>query len=301
MAEMLTFSTFIMNLVFLIMIKSICFLIFFVLISVPVFSITGMPSGDVIFRPLTAYASTFLNRDTMPLYSVDHNSFRIYFKDISYTAGHLPRIRSDLDTAYGRILDVLQIKEYNNGIYLIAVDSKEEMEKLMGYKIKGGAAKGQDLVFFVFNDTIRPQFRHEIFHLISYEAWGYTLSRLLDEGGATYCDNFCYYENPMYSINAYFLREKRLFCLHDLMYNFDESAKDNDVIAYIQSAGVFKYLYEKYGTDKLKQLWLKGFDEFHMIYGFSTDQLEKEWLEEIKKIPVPKDIDEKLLMANGCG
>jgi hypothetical protein len=262
---------------------------------------SGNTDGQVIFRQPSPYVLGFIGNDTLHFSSINYNSFRIYFRDTSYTATHLTHIKADLDTAYSRILDVLTLKQYRNGIYLIAVDSKEDMKKLMGLKIKGGAAQGQDMVFFVYNDTIRPQFRHEVFHLISYEVWGPTKFRLLDEGGATYTDGFCYYDDPMYSINAYFLREKRLFCLHDLMYNFDESARDNDVIAYIQSAGIFKYLYEKYGVTKLKLLWTKGFDGFQDIYGFSTEQLEKDWLDAIKKVPVPKNINVDMLMANGCG
>lgn len=273
----------------------------FVIFSFAIVRGSGNGDAQVIFRQPSSYALSFIGNDTIPFSSINYNSFRIYYRDTSYTASHLSRIKADLDTAYTRILDVLAIKHYKNGIYLIAVDSKEDMKKLMGLKVKGVSIGGHDLVFFVFCDTIRPQFKHEIFHTISFEVWGETPSRLLNEGGATYTDGFCYYDNPMYSINAYFLREKRLFCLQDLMYNFDESAKDNDVIAYIQSAGIFKYLYEKYGVEKLKQLWQKGFGDFQHIYGFPTDQLERDWLDVIKKVPIPKDIDEKLLMANGCG
>jgi hypothetical protein len=195
---------------------------------------------------------------------------------------------------------VLDITEYNNGIYLLAVDSKEEMQKVMGYKIKGGAAQGHDLVFFVYNSLIRPQFKHEIFHLISFETWGQTQYRLLDEGGATYTDNFCFYDNPMYSINAWYVNEKMLFPLRTLIDDFDACTKKSDVIAYIQSAGIFKYLYEKYGIAKMKLLWVKGFEEFTSIYGFPISQLESDWLAFIKRIPIPHDFDIQKL-KEGCG
>ena len=195
---------------------------------------------------------------------------------------------------------MLNIASYDNGIYLLAVDSKEEMQKVMGYKIKGGAAKGHDLVFFVYNQNIHPQFKHEIFHLISYETWGVTNYRLLDEGGATYTDNYCFYDNPMYSINAYYLQQKKLFPVDSLVYSFDNQAKNSDVIAYIQSAGIFKYLYEKYGTEKIKLLWTDGFENFNSIYGFSIRQLETDWLNFIKTVPIPKDFDINKL-NDGCG
>jgi len=255
---------------------------------------------ETIFRNPSDYVKSFICNDSIDFSSINYNSFRIYFKENSYTAKNLNNVKKELDLAYGRILSILNVEEYNLGIYLVAVDSKDEMKELMGYKIKGGAAQGHDLVFFVYNENIRPQFKHEIFHLISYEIWGATKYRLLDEGGATYCDNFCFYDNPMYTINSYYLKQKMLFPLDSLINNFDEQAKQNDVIAYIQSAGIFKYLYEKYGVEKIKQLWTEGFEEFHVIYGFSIKQFESDWLNFIMTIPIPKDFDINKL-KEGCG
>ncbi len=255
---------------------------------------------EVIFRQPSPYVLSFIGNDSIPLSSINYKSFRIYFKDNSYTASNLNKIKEELDIAYHRILSVLNITEYNYGIYLLAVDSKEEMQEVMGYKIKGGAAPGHDLVFFVFNSEIRPQFKHEIFHLIAYEIWGPTQYRLLDEGGATFTDNFCFYDNPMYTINAYYLKHNMLFPMDRLIYNFDAQAKENDVIAYIQSAGIFKYLYEKYGIEKMKLLWSEGFEKFELIYGLPIKQLEIDWLNFIKTIPIPTNFDITKL-DEGCG
>jgi len=257
-------------------------------------------SQEIVFRPPSPYVLSFIGNDTIPLSSIDYKSFKIYFKENSYTASNLDKIKEELDIAYKRILSVLNISDYSNGIYLLAVDSKEDMQQVMGYKIKGGAAPGHDLVFFVFNSEIRPQFKHEIFHLITYEIWGATKYRLLDEGGATYTDNFCFYDNPMYSINAYYLEHNMLFSMDSLINNFDLQAKKNDVIAYIQSAGIFKYLYEEYGIEKMKLLWSEGFEKFEVIYGFSIQQLENDWLDFIKTIPIPENFDINQL-EEGCG
>jgi len=140
---------------------------------------------ETIFRQPSSYVLGFIGNDSIELSSVNYKSIRIYFKDSSYLASHLANIEQELDIAYERILVVLHIPRYTTGIYLLAVDSKEEMQQVMGYKIKAGAAQGHDLVFFVYNDKIRAKFKHEIFHLISYETWGPTNYRFLEEGGAT--------------------------------------------------------------------------------------------------------------------
>ncbi|MCG8372158.1 MAG: hypothetical protein MI700_01420 [Balneolales bacterium] len=257
-------------------------------------------SQQIIFRQPSEYVLSFIGSDSVSFSSINYDSYRIYFKDDSYTASHLSEIKKELDIAHSRILSILDVREYHKGIYLIAVDSQEEMEELMGYHIKGGAAKGHDLVFFVFSNTTRPQFKHEIFHLISYETWGLTEYRLLDEGAATYTDNFCFYDNPMYTINAYYRQQNELFSFESLVNDFDNQARENDVIAYIQSAGIFKYLYEKYGVEKIKQLWTEGFEEFSAIYGFSVAELEVEWKDFIGTIPIPDNFDIAKL-NEGCG
>lgn len=271
---------------------------FFILIAL--FAVTNSYSQQPLFRQPSSYVQGFIGNDSIVLSSINYKSFRIYFRDSSYTATHLAEIENELDTAFARILSVLGISGYDHGIYLLAVDSKEEMQKVMGYKIKGGAAQGHDLVFFVYNPTIRPQFKHELFHLISFETWGQTKYRLLDEGGATFTDNFCFYDNPMYTINAYYIKEKILFPLDRLIDDFDACAKQSDLIAYIQSAGIFKYLYEKYGLAKMKSLWVNGFEEFGSIYGFPISQLESDWLTFVKTITVPHDFDIQKL-REGCG
>ncbi|MGB5026410.1 MAG: hypothetical protein WBO44_13730 [Saprospiraceae bacterium] len=253
-----------------------------------------------VFRTPSEYVSSFIDNSANDLSSVRHKSFQIYFKDGSYVASHLESITCELGSAYNEVCKVLNIRSYQYGIYLLAVDSKDAMEELMGYKIKGGAAKGHDLVFFVCNQSIRPQFKHELFHLIAHEIWGLASHRLLDEGGATFTDNFCFYKNPMYTINAYYYKQKQLIPLQKLLDHFDEETKKNDVLTYIQSAGVFKYLYETYGEKKIKQVWNKGFEQFQAIYGFPIAQLEWEWLNLIQTIPIPVDFDINLL-REGCG
>ena len=257
--------------------------------------------GRVLFDPTTEYARRCLANDSTPLLSINHRNFRLYYPDSSYAARHLDRLTQELDAAYARILDVLQVPSYDHGIHLIAVDSREAMLKLMGMRIKGGAAVADHLVFFVFNDQTRPQFRHEIFHLISYQLWGSCINRLLDEGAATYTDNTCFYDNPINAINARLLSEHKLFDTLALAADFGAQAKQSDVIAYLQAAGLVKYLYERYGLARFRQLWTEGFDHFEAIYGLPLARLDREWRLYLRTLPPAPEIDLTKLMKEGCG
>jgi hypothetical protein len=168
--------------------------------------------------------------------------------------------------------------------------------------VHGGlAAIGHDLVFFVYGKARRPQFRHELFHLMANTAWGTTDSRLLNEGTAVYADNECYVANPLYALAAYALRNHQALPLKSLIDDFDGEARQHEVRTYLQSAALCKYLYEKYGIEKFRLLWVGGFGQFEAIYGLPVSQLEQDWATFVQTIPPPEQLDWEKLMQNGCG
>jgi hypothetical protein len=120
------------------------------------------------------------------------------------------------------------------------------------------------------------------------------------EGSAVYADNQCHIENPIPAINAYYLLKNQLLPVDSLIHHFDLVAQKNDVVAYLQSAGFFKYLYEKYGPGKMKVLWTSGFENVQDLFGKELVKLEEEYREYLKQIPVPADFQESMI-EKGCG
>lgn len=258
--------------------------------------------NETVFYPQqSAFIREILQQDTLPFVSVNYANFRIYFSADAYAATHLEALKSEITAAYNRAISILGIQSYKRGIYLILFNSVDEMKRMSGIRAQGGIAYAQfDAGLFPIHDGRRPQFRHEIFHIISLNTWGQSYSRLLIEGSAVYADNQCFYDNPIYTFNAYLLSSKKLLPLQSLIDHFDDNAVKNDLIAYMQSAGVFKYLFEKYGAEKMKKLWVEGFENFESIYGFSTGRLEQDWIEYVRTIPVPENFDFDRL-KDGCG
>jgi hypothetical protein len=262
-------------------------------------------SKEIIFYPHTGEMRKFIDNDSLPFLSVDYSNFRIYFRGNSYAAKHLTSIKMKTDSALKRILTIADTSEYRKGLNLVFVDSAGELKELTGMYVHGGFSLQQnDEIFFVCNADSNMGLTHEIFHFISNEVWAHnTKSRLLNEGGAVYAEatKTCYYGNPIYGICAYLNKEKKLFPFNELINSFHDKEIENEIFAYYESAGIFKYLYEKYGIAKMKQLWLKGFDSFQAIYGRSLSQFEMEWTDFISTIQAPKSIDWDLLTKNGCG
>ena len=229
------------------------------------------------------------------------NGFILYCKNGSYSDKNRELLFTQIYDAILRIKEVLKIEQLQQGFYLIMLDSREEMGRIFGHKYKGLSIKNDDLALFVNNSEIRPYFKHELFHLIAYQVWGNSDSRLLNEGGAVYADNQCLsYKNPIGVINRYLYEKKKWFPFDELINNFTEKAAENDMIAYLESAYIFKHLYENYGKEKMIELWRKGFSEIKNIYGFDVLRLENNIYEEMIQIEY-KEVDWSKLMEEGCG
>jgi hypothetical protein len=74
--------------------------------------------------------------------------------------------------------------------------------------------------------------------------------------------------------------QNKLIPIEKLDTSFSEY---NDLITYPESASFIKYLYEVYGWEKIKMLWKDGSEQIPIIYGKRLIDLEKEWIEKIKK------------------
>lgn len=231
----------------------------------------------------------------------NQNEFVLYFNEDSYSYQKQTFLLKLIESSLVRIKEVLDIKNVRDRFYIVMLASREEMNRMIGMKVKGLAYKRFNTGFFVFNSDIRPYFRHELFHLIANQIWGECSARLLDEGGAVYTDNEClYYENPISTINKYLYEKDMWFNINDLIENFNDIARKNDLIAYLQSAFIFRLLYESYGIDKMKELWQKGFSQFENIYGFTVTELQKKIEKELGKIEYT-EVDWDELMNKGCG
>lgn len=259
-------------------------------------------NNEVIFYPYTDYAKQFLENDSLCFLSINYLNYRVFFTGYSYASQHLNEIKKELSITLNKALSILDTTAYNRGINIVIVDSPEELKELTGFYVRGGfACVGHDLVFIVCNENRRWQFVHEGFHLIANQVWGITQSRLLNEGSAVYADNQCHYDNPIYSIASYIVKSNKSFSIQSLIEDFDNKARENEMVAYIQSAAVFKYLYEKYGVAKMKLLWVNGFEKFETVYGLSITDFEKEWSAYLNTISTPENIDLDYLLKNGCG
>lgn len=276
----------------------------FLLIIIVFFSGCSDPSkedkGKIQYPEMTEFTKSVID-SLGEVNEYREDGFILYCKKGSYADANRDFLIKRTNEAIARIKVVLEIDEIPKAFYLIMLDSRDEMAKIIGRRYKGLSIRRDDLGLFVFNKEIRPYLKHELFHLIAFNVWGETNSRLLNEGGATYADNTClHYKEPIETINKYLYEKNMWFNIEDLVNDFSVKAGENDLIAYLESAFIFKFLYETYGREKMIRLWQNGFGELENIYGFNILQLGNKIKAQLKNIQY-EEVGWKELMEKGCG
>jgi hypothetical protein len=234
--------------------------------------------------------------------SVNTRHFRIYFERNSYASENLDILKELAEESVSHALRIIGETSYDEGIILLVVDSEEKMNDLIGMSVKGFYFLGTDMLYTVYNENIRPYLKHEIMHKISISYLGEP-PKWLREGSAMYADGTCLdYENPLDVIPACMMRQGLLLPVDDLVNRFDELTRQNDLITYLESGSIFKYIYEKDGWETIVKLWKSAPDKFPEILGESYKDFESEWRGYLSTIDVSKvDFDWDELMDKGCG
>lgn len=131
--------------------------------------------------------------------------------------------------------------------------------------------------------------RHEIGHLVIHSLTRNPFSdipRWLDEGFAMNCEGEV--ETRWWGILTEGLKRGRLFSLKSLSGNFPEDAWEAS-LSYAESLFFFRFLIERWGWDRLKELLLSfregmGQDEaLKKVYGKDADGMYKMWLLSIRE------------------
>ncbi len=169
--------------------------------------------------------------------------------------------------------------------------SKEAMKKDMPFGYSGASSSYNKTVYFVTNENFTsPPIKHELMHLIATINWGEPniTSQWLNEGLATYAQNNC---NGLKidKIYRYLLESNKLISIDSLSKDF---YRQPEMIAYHQSAYMVECLITKFGIEKFKLLWQKGFIKFNDIYKISFKQFESTiQMELLRKLPEVEQLD----------
>jgi hypothetical protein len=194
---------------------------------------------------------------------------------------------------------IINVPEFTEFTRIKFVDSKEDMLLYAGMLTGGGIANiWTRSVYFMISDEgveetkelIKGPIKHEIMHMVAMTAWGMPPQNnyWLNEGLAAYAANNCSGYNVA-EIYRYLLEENMLIPIDLLTSDF---YKEEEMVAYHQSAYIVEYMISNYGIEKFEEFWKNGFSSFESIYGFSFSQMEAEINKSIlETYPKPATID----------
>ncbi|KUK66664.1 MAG: Uncharacterized protein XD85_0077 [Parcubacteria bacterium 34_609] len=238
------------------------------------------------------YKNNYLNgglaKEEAPHYSFYFQKKSLTEKDIKniidIKEGHYKKILNWLDLSNNRKIDYYLYPSLKEKITLMGDDSPgnaiwEELE------IENGKSDTKKFeIHVVYNEKCKFIGEHEDAHLLSLP-WGLSIY-LFCEGLSQYMeDNFM--GEDLHTVAKKLLQEDKLYSLEWLSVN-NNWENVEPVIIYPQVGSFSKFIIEKYGKDKFRELYQgtsrhfktsKNLSEIEKIYNKKIDQLESEWID----------------------
>jgi hypothetical protein len=225
--------------------------------------------------------------------------FRVYFQAGSYAAQHQDSLltRLPFDLQHARAL--LQTSAPTAPIDLFFVDTREDMSALIGGQATGFAHQAARAVFLMTNPSWRAFERHEIMHVVAWQAWGAPApnSDWLQEGLAQAADGRCgNYSNE--TVLRGLIQQGGWVALEDMLVNF---RRQPDLRAYLQAAAFTRYLLDTFGATAIEGLWRRGATQDTLVGSRSLADVEAAWRRSVAEGDLPEAAELTSVEAVGCG
>jgi hypothetical protein len=204
-------------------------------------------------------------------------TFLFHYEADSHAEKELETLAKLHDEARRRVLDLLGERRYPPRVHVFAVETRERMRQMLGWETNGQAIPDGNALCVVFSKLTNAAGAHELMHVVSQNLWG-ALSptrNWLNEGLAVYSDDvYGWGGYELHALSKHMRQTGQSVPLAALMTDFDKQPQQ---LSYPATGSFVKFLYQRYGRDKLKQLWQAELDDLPAIYGKGAAELEMEW------------------------
>lgn len=221
----------------------------------------------------------YLNNQNFVWKNYDTQNFRIYVEENSFAEENVESLKNKMEEIRTKTLLFMGESFYPKKTFAFLLSSRERMKILTGNEFNGLAFPSLQTVFMVYSPTIKAVGNHEPFHLFAWNLWKSPKLDFISEGMAVYSDDK-WHSYPLHPLAKYLKDNGKLISFKILAKDFK---KNDDLITYPQSGSFLKFLSEKYGKEKIKEIWRKGEKNFRKIYSKDLETLEKEWLDFLDK------------------
>jgi len=248
----------------------------------------------------TGLAKALLGDNSFEFITVEQAHFRFHYQRGSFASSHLASLQSDAKKARLKGLEILQEADFPDAIDIFYLQSRAEMQRAIGFSVKGFSDWRSRTVLIVVNEEIRAYHAHEIMHVLSSNLWGFPAdsNHCFIEGLAVFADSPCL-GYSLHEIAAYMEHQRLLIPMETLFPRFRQQG---DVPSYMQAGSLVEYLIDSYGAEKFNRLWQEGIQQCDHILGISIERLEADFKNYLKaKHPSLPAVNWELLLSRGCG
>lgn len=255
-------------------------------------SLNGQESTDFLQRAL--------HHPDFKWIRLSNENINMYYTEGSFAEKHRVMLLGSLESSIMDASDMLETDGCPDSVNVFYVESREQMEEVIGMPYAGFTNWSTSSMFLVLNSDWRSFERHEFAHLVTMKCWGrpHPSSGWMVEGIPVYCDGWC----GEYSVNQvayYLMKENTLPTLDNLFINYRDMG---EIPAGFSSASLAGFIAEEFGAVKLRRLWEEGSDKIEEILEIDLRLIEKGWRDYIKSDAGGKPaVDYQEIIRNGCG
>jgi hypothetical protein len=217
-------------------------------------------------------------------------NFNLYFQADSEARRHIGILKKNVEADRAHVIHLLGASGYETPISAFFLKSGAQMKELVGVEVDGRSRPAQHAVFSVVT-PLRLHLKHELCHEIASNLWG-NAEPWIEEGLAVYADEGAPDSKAEPNTIRYdawtLLSAGSLIRFEDLIRPEWNSTMYSPDVTYTELGGFVKFLYDRFGVERVKQIWQGGSRSIPAVVGMSLADLEREWRESlVTQFPAP--------------
>lgn len=255
-------------------------------------NVMGQSSGDFVQKALEDSSFTWRSSST--------DKVRIFYQKDSFADRHRMMLLRSAGKTVEEVLELLEEPTYDAVLNVFYLESRDEMNRIVGRPYSGFSNWGANAIFVVVNPEWRSFEKHEFAHVVTMGTWGPpdVTSRWMIEGMAVYCDGWC----REYTVEDIAFHLQTNGQLPPLREFFGDFANLGEIRAGFYAASFIGFVQNTYGVDKVRSLWLNGVGNIEAMLGNEIETIENSWKLYLKhNVGEDVQVDIETINKLGCG
>lgn len=255
-------------------------------------SLKGQDTNDFVQRAL--------NDSTFTWFVTASNGIKIYYQKDSFAERHRMMLLRSVATAVDEVLEFLEESEYDTLLNVFYVESRDEMKRIVGRPVTGFSNWTANAIFIVLNPEWRSFEKHEFTHVVTMGRWGspHVTSRWMIEGISIYSDGWCR-EYTVDEVAFHLLTNNQIPPLQEFLNDYSSLG---EIRAGFYAASLIGFIYNTYGVQTLRNLWLNGFEDFSELLDGDVNHIYNSWSNHLKRnVRSDTEVDLDTINKLGCG